>query len=114
MMQDCLFCKITRHEIPATILYEDDEMMVVKDIDPKAVNHHLLLLKSHFESVLDMTEEQAAMLSRSLMKIRNLVDVLGLEGGFRMVINQGDHAGQTVHHLHVHILSGQPMGWTPA
>lgn len=114
MMEDCLFCKIIDKKIPATILYEDEDMMIIKDIEPKAKNHFLLLPKSHFASVLEMTGEQSELLARCLMKIRDLQEVLSLQGGFRMIVNQGDNAGQTVHHLHMHILSGQQMGWTPA
>ncbi len=113
-MNDCLFCKIIAGEIPATKVYEDDDMLIFKDIDPKAKNHHLCIPKSHFKLLAEMTDEQAELVKKCLKKIPTLVKELGLENGYRLVINQGEDAGQTVFHLHIHILSGQKMGWTPA
>lgn len=113
-MEDCLFCKIIKGEIPATKVYEDDDMVIFKDIDPKAKNHHLCVPKSHFKLLADMTEKQGEMLLKCFKKIPTLVKELGLQNGYRLVINQGDDAGQSVYHLHIHILSGQKMGWTPA
>lgn len=113
-MEDCLFCKIIKGEIPAKKVYEDDDMVIFKDIDPKAKNHHLCVPKSHFKLLADMTDAQAEMLLKCFKKIPTLVNELGLENGYRLVINQGDDAGQSVFHLHIHILSGQKMGWTPA
>ncbi len=113
-MEDCLFCKIIAGEIPATKMYEDDDMIIIKDIDPKAKNHYLCIPKSHFKLLSEMTKAQSEMVRRCLVKIPTLEGQLGLEGGYRLVINQGDNAGQSVFHLHIHILSGQKMGWTPA
>lgn len=113
-MEDCLFCKIIKGEIPANKVYEDEDMLIFKDIEPKAKNHFLCVPKSHFKLLAEMTEEQAQMLNRCFKKIPTLVKELGLENGYRLVINQGDDAGQSVFHLHIHILSGQKMGWTPA
>ena len=113
-MEDCLFCKIIKGEIPATKVYEDDDMLIFKDIDPKAKNHHLCIPKSHFKTLAEMNENQAEQVLKCLKKIPTLEKELGLDGGYRLVINQGDNAGQTVFHLHIHILSGQKMGWTPA
>ena len=95
-------------------MYEDDDMLIIKDIDPKAVNHYLCLPKTHFKLLAEMTDEQSEILRRCLKKIPTLEKELHLEGGYRLVINQGDNAGQSVFHLHIHILSGQKMGWTPA
>ena len=111
---DCLFCKIIKGEIPSKKMYEDDDMYIFCDIDPKAPKHYLCVPKSHFKLLSEMTDEQAEMLKRCLKKIPELTELLGLEGGYRLVINQGDDAGQTVPHLHIHILSGQKMGWQPA
>lgn len=113
-MEDCLFCKIIKGEIPSTKVYEDENMIIIKDIDPKAKNHFLCIPKSHFKLLKDMTEEQSEMLRKCFIKIPTLEKKLGLENGYRLVINQGDDAGQTVFHLHIHILSGQKMNWTPA
>ena len=113
-MENCLFCKIIAGEIPAAKMYEDENMLIFKDIDPKAKNHHLCVPKSHFKLLADMDEKQSEMLKKCFEKIPTLVKELGLENGYRLVINQGEDAGQTVFHLHIHILSGQKMGWTPA
>ena len=113
-MENCLFCKIIAGEIPATKMYEDDDMIINKDIDPNAKNHFLCIPKSHFKLLSEMTVELSEMVRKCLKKIPTLEKDLGLENGYRLVINQGDDAGQTVFHLHIHILSGQKMGWTPA
>ena len=113
-MDDCIFCKIIKKEIPSTIMYEDENMIIFKDIDPKAKKHYLCVPKSHFKLLADMDDKQAELLALCLKKIPTLEKELGLEGGYRLVINQGDNAGQTVFHLHIHILAGQKMGWQPA
>ena len=113
-MENCLFCKIIAGDIPATKMYEDADMIIIKDIDPKAKNHFLCIPKSHFKLLAEMTDEQSEQVRKCLKKIPTLQKELGLENGYRLVINQGDDAGQTVFHLHIHILSGQKMGWTPA
>ena len=113
-MENCLFCKIIAGEIPSTKVYEDDDMLIIKDIEPKAKNHFLCIPKSHFKLLVDMTDEQSEILRRCFKKIPALEKELGLKNGYRLVINQGDDAGQSVFHLHIHILSGQKMGWTPA
>ena len=112
--KECLFCKMIRNEIPSEVVYEDEQMRIIKDIAPKAKNHYLLFLKDHFKYLSQMTPDQADVLARCLKKIGELKEELHLENGFRCVINQGDDAGQTVPHLHVHILSGQKMDWNPA
>ncbi len=113
-MEDCLFCKFVSKELKTNIVYENEDFIVFKDIAPQAKNHFLAVPKKHFKYLADMTEEDAALLGRILKTIPTLKDVLELKGGYRLVINQGDDAGQTVPHLHIHILSGQKMGWTPA
>ena len=111
---DCLFCKFISGEIPVNKVFENDDMIIIRDIDPKAKNHYLAIIKSHFKYLADMTDCDAEKLKRVLKTIPTLSDLLGLTGGYRLVINQGDDAGQSVGHLHIHILCGQKMGWTPA
>ena len=113
-MNDCIFCKIIKGEIPANKMYEDENMIIFKDIDPKAEKHYLCVPKSHFKLLADMTKEQSEMLLKCFEKIPTLIKELGLENGYRLVINQGDDAGQTVFHLHIHILAGKKMDWNPA
>lgn len=113
-MDDCLFCKFARGEIPVNKVYEDEDFIVIRDINPQAKNHFLAIPKTHFKLLSEMTEDDAERLKRILKKIPTLEKELELKNGYRLVINQGDDAGQTVPHLHIHILSGQKMGWQPA
>ena len=111
---DCLFCKFISNEIPVNKVFENDDFIIIRDINPQAKNHFLAIPKKHFKLLADMTEEDRLCLGRILATIPTLKDLLSLENGYRLVINQGDDAGQTVFHLHIHILSGQKMGWQPA
>lgn len=111
---DCLFCKFISGEIPVNKVYEDELMIIIRDIEPKAKNHFLMIPKKHFKYLSEMTAEDAAHLGTCLKKVSELTELLELENGYRLVINQGDDAGQSVPHLHVHVLSGQKMEWNPA
>lgn len=113
-MSDCLFCKFAGGEIPVNKVFENEDFIIIRDIEPKAKNHFLAIPKKHFKYLAEMTEEDSAMLGRILATIPTLSDILKLDGGYRLVINQGDDAGQSVPHLHIHILSGQKMNWQPA
>ena len=110
---DCLFCKFVNGDIPVNKVYEDSDFIIIRDIAPQAKNHFLAIPKKHFKLLSEMSEEDAQMVGRILKKIPTLSNLLELENGYRLVINQGD-ACQTVFHLHIHILSGQKMGWQPA
>lgn len=110
-MENCLFCKFASGEIPTTKLYEDDTMFIIRDIAPQAKNHFLCISKVHFKFI---EPQYGEILGKMLAKISELKQLLELENGYRIVINQGDDAGQTVPHLHIHILSGQKMEWNPA
>ena len=105
----CVFCKIIKGEIPAAKVYEDDKMCVFKDLEPKAKTHLLAVPKSHFKLLSEMDGEQAEILKYMFEKIPAIAAENGCAGGYRLVINQGDDAGQTVFHLHVHILGGQKL-----
>ena len=113
-MDDCLFRKFAKGEIPVNKVYEDEDFIVIRDINPQAKNHFLAIPKTHFKLLSEMSENDAERLKRILKKIPTLEKELELKNGYRLVINQGDDAGQTVPHLHIHILSGQKMGWQPA
>ena len=103
-MENCVFCKIMAGDIPSAKVYEDDEIVIFRDIEPKANIHLLCVPRDHFALLSQADDARAALLGRTLQK-------LGLEGGYRLVVNQGKNAGQTVHHLHIHILGGQPLDW---
>jgi histidine triad (HIT) family protein len=110
---DCLFCKIASGEIPSEKVYEDDTVCAFSDIDPKAPVHVLIIPKTHAASILDMAgkgDELPAMFDSA----RKIARDMGLaEKGFRLVITTGDDGGQTVRHLHLHLLGGRRMGWPP-
>ncbi len=111
---DCLFCKFVSGEIDVKKVYEDEDFIIIRDIEPKAKNHFLAIPQKHFKYLAEMEKADADLLGRIFMKISRLQDELCLAKGYRLVINQGDDAGQSVPHLHIHILSGQKMGWQPA
>ena len=102
MEQDCIFCKIIAGEIPSPRLYEDDKMIIIRDVAPRA--------KYHYAYLADLNERRAETLKECFLKIAERKDSLGLSGGYRVVINQGDDAGQTVKHLHIHLLGGEVLG----
>jgi len=110
---DCLFCKIAAGEIPSTKVYEDAEMLAFRDIDPKAPTHILLIPKAHIASAAELTAENSALAGRILAKAAELAKAEGLCEGYRLVTNIGDAAGQSVKHLHFHLLGGRDFGWPP-
>ena len=107
--KNCVFCKILGGQIPSNKVYEDEKMLVFKDIEPKAKVHLLAVAKDHFKLLSEMNGTQAETLKYMLEKIPQIAAENGCENGFRLVINQGDDAGQTVFHLHIHILGGEAL-----
>ena len=105
-MDNCIFCKIIRGEIPCRKVYEDDEMLAFHDINPVAPVHFMLIPKLHLASLAEAGEAHAAMLGRMLLLAPRLAKEQGLENGFRTVINTGKGGGQEVFHLHIHIIGG--------
>ena len=108
-MENCIFCKIVAGDIPSPRLYEDDKMIVIRDIQPKAKLHYLCIPKTHFALLSEMDEEKSGVLKRCFEKIPALEEKLGLTGGYRVIINQGENGGQAVHHLHIHLLGGEKL-----
>lgn len=108
---NCIFCKIIDGKIPSAKVYEDDKMLVFKDIEPKAKVHLLAIGKDHFKLLSEMDAGRSKLLSNMLEKIPEIAAANGCENGFRLVINQGEDAGQTVFHLHIHILGGETLPW---
>ena len=113
-MENCLFCKFVSGEFNVDKVFENEDFIIIRDIAPKAKNHFLAIPKVHFKFLAEMTGNDAEMVGRILKTIPTLKDALELKDGYRLVVNQGDDAGQTVPHLHIHILSGQKMEWNPA
>ena len=110
-MENCIFCKIIAGEIPSAKVYEDGEIVIFKDIAPLAKIHLLCVPKEHFAYLSELDDGRAALLGRALKKIAALAPTLGLADGYRLVINQGEIAGQSVKHLHIHILGGETLSW---
>ncbi|RPF43332.1 histidine triad (HIT) family protein [Hydrogenoanaerobacterium saccharovorans] len=112
-MMDCLFCKIAAGEIPSKKIYEDDKVLAFYDIDPKAPVHFLVIPKQHIPSADYITAENSAIVGHVFEVIAKIAAELKLEKGYRVVNNCGEHGGQTVEHLHFHILAGRSLAWPP-
>jgi histidine triad (HIT) family protein len=112
MTKHCIFCKIVNKEVPSKIVYEDDQVLAFQDIHPAAPAHILLVPKIHLETVVDIPagDPLISILTERAVKVAGQ---LGLREGFRIVINNGDNGGQTVYHLHMHLLGGRFMAWPP-
>jgi histidine triad (HIT) family protein len=108
-MSDCLFCKIANHTIPVKAVFEDEHTLVFPDINPQAPTHLLVIPKQHFNNVL----QAPATLLGQLLKTAADLGERDLPGGFRVVVNTGHDGGQTVEHLHLHLLGGRHMTWPP-
>jgi histidine triad (HIT) family protein len=106
-MENCIFCKIIRREIPADILYENEHLVAFKDIQPQAPIHILVVPKKHITSLDDLSPEDMVLAGELLMGIRNVAAETGAAGGYKALTNCGEPAGQVVHHLHFHILAGK-------
>ncbi len=114
MAEDCLFCRIAAGEIPSTKVYEDEELFAFRDIHPAAPTHILVIPRKHIARISDAENEDAALLGRLVLRANAIAREEGLlEPGFRYVINCNEGAGQTVFHIHLHILGGRPMTWPP-
>ncbi|MBQ8295870.1 MAG: histidine triad nucleotide-binding protein [Clostridia bacterium] len=108
-MENCIFCKIVAGEIPSPRLYEDEKMIVIRDIEPKAKLHYLCIPKTHFALFSEMDEGGAEIVKHCFQVIPALEKALGLEDGYRVIVNQGENGGQTVPHLHIHLLGGEKL-----
>lgn len=109
MDKNCIFCKIIAGQIPSEKLYEDEDMIIIKDIAPQSPVHLLMIPREHYESVGDMTEAQAVTLGKCIKKLSAFAAEAGIES-FRIVSNKGQDACQSVMHLHVHLLAGRQLG----
>ena len=113
-MNDCIFCKIAKKEIPAKIVYEDDNILAFDDIRPQAPVHVLVIPKAHWASLNDVPDAEQGILGDILIKAREIAQVKGVrESGYRIVLNTAPDSGQDVFHIHFHILGGRRMTWPP-
>jgi len=110
-MNDCLFCKIIAGEIPSEKVYEDETVYVFKDIAPTAPTHLLVIPKEHISRLDEVSEENSGVISHIYEVIAKLAKDMGLTNGFRIVSNCGESAGQSVFHIHFHLLAGRDFGW---
>jgi|SRR5215207_9488004 len=112
--QDCIFCKIVAGAIPAKLIFEDDAAVAFRDINPQAPTHALVIPRKHIASLAEAGETDAALLGHLLLVAARVAREEGhAEGGYRTVINTGSGAGQTVFHIHVHVLAGRSLTWPP-
>lgn len=111
-MDNCIFCKIVKGDIPSAKVYEDEDMIIIKDLNPQAPVHLLLIPKEHYANIVEMSDAQAQTLAKCLKKLSTLTDKLGLQNGFRLVSNKGEDGCQSVGHLHIHILGGHKLSDT--
>jgi histidine triad (HIT) family protein len=112
-MADCIFCRIIRGEAPAKKVYEDDRTFVFEDINPQAPTHLLIIPKKHIVGLKEAQPEDAELIGNCHLVAAQLARERGIENGYRTVLNVGRGAGQSVFHLHVHLLGGRPLRWPP-
>ena len=113
-MPDCLFCKVINREIPAAIVYEDERVLAFNDINPQAPTHVLIVPKAHIGTLNDLSAKDDQIVGELVRRAAAIAKDRGIsEGGFRTVFNTNRHAGQTVFHIHLHLLGGRSMQWPP-
>ncbi len=111
---DCLFCKIAKKEISVEFIFEDDNMIAIKDINPQAPTHILVIPKRHISTLNDIVDLDGSLLGEMTISAKNLASELGIsDSGYRLVWNTNRGAGQTVFHIHMHLLGGRAMTWPP-
>jgi histidine triad (HIT) family protein len=113
MKSDCPFCRIATGAAPAEVVYQDHELVAFRDQNPVAPTHILLVPRKHIRNLRDAEEEDALLLGRLLLKAAEIAEEQGVSGGFRLVTNTGSQAGQSIYHLHLHLLGGRRMSWPP-
>lgn len=109
---DCIFCKIAAGEVPSDIVYEDHWSVAFRDLNPQAPTHVLIVPRRHLPSVADLTDDDSELLGALFNAVRSIARQAGLSG-YRLVTNVGAESGQSVFHLHFHLMGGRPMGWPP-
>ena len=111
---DCLFCRIIAGDVPSTVVLQDESAIAIRDTNAQAPTHILVIPREHIESLDDASQKDEALLGHLLRMAARIANQEGLsEGGYRTVINNGEGAGQSVFHLHVHVLGGRPLNWPP-
>jgi histidine triad (HIT) family protein len=110
----CIFCKVANHEVPARLVLDEDDVLAFHDNSPQAPTHILVIPRKHLTSLAHAGPEDAALLGKLMLAVRQVAEDAGLvDGGYRVVLNTGAGAGQSVFHLHIHVLGGRRMAWPP-
>jgi len=110
----CLFCKIVNKSIPSKVEYEDDDLVAIHDVNPQAPFHVLLIPKRHISRIADVEESDLALIGRMIHWAKKIAETRNFsESGYRLVFNSGPDGGQTVFHIHLHLMAGRPMSWPP-
>jgi len=113
-MSECLFCKIVLRTIPATLVYEDDTVVAFDDINPQAPTHTLIIPRKHFASIAELQDSDVELLGCLMLAGKKVAKLKGVsDSGYRFVVNTGAHGGQSVFHLHLHVLGGRHLAWPP-
>lgn len=113
-MTDCLFCKIRDEEIPGDLIFEDDDILAFRDVNPQAPTHVLIVPRKHINTINDIDDEDADIMGKMFLAAQNIASQEGIaEEGYRLVVNCNARAGQTVFHIHMHLLGGRSMTWPP-
>lgn len=112
-MSDCIFCKIVDGEIPADIVYRDDDVLAFKDINAVAPTHMLVITTRHIASTADLNDDDQMLAGKLIMTAMHIAGEAGLKKGYRLVLNTGSDGGQEVQHIHLHVLGGRRMKWPP-
>jgi len=113
MSASCVFCRIASKDIPSAIVYEDADVLAFRDLSPQAPTHVLVIPKRHVGSLDDIADADGALLAAMMLAAKKVATAAGLARGYRLVTNCGADAGQSVAHLHLHVLGGRPMSWPP-
>ncbi len=113
-MSNCLFCRIAAGEIPAKLIYQDEDVLAFHDINPQAPLHALIIPRKHIATINDLQADDAALVGKLFLVAKQIAAEQGYdEDGYRVVMNCGVHAGQSVFHIHLHLLAGRPLKWPP-
>jgi histidine triad (HIT) family protein len=113
MAEGCIFCKIVAKQVPSQIVHEDADCVAFRDLHPQAPTHVLIVPKKHLRSLNELQTADAALAGRLLLVAKQIAEAEGVEEGWRLVVNCGASAGQSVWHLHLHLLGGRPLTWPP-
>lgn len=108
---DCLFCKIIEGSVPSEKVYEDDSILCFKDINPTCPVHVLIIPKKHIASLDELQEEDSELIAHMMLKVKEIAKTMGLDNGYRLVINTGEDGLQSVKHLHMHLIGGKKLNW---